>query len=205
MKLGELDLNEAAKKAAGNWRQFDCFSWFRRSEVEDADRWAMIYTHHRDSGLLDESNAAVIAKAMRLFSEGDEPDVVFESHSHWAVGHVDGFSVRVYKKNGDITKAFETYHDLARQIEDYPILDETDYSDREFEATVKNIADAAWRLKHDFNLPYGWEPEVYSWLSDNRCGEVENIDDQGGYPSEEALKEAFNALGFGPTKAEATA
>jgi formylglycine-generating enzyme required for sulfatase activity len=27
-------------------------------------------------------------------------------------------------------------------------------------------------------------------------GEVENRDDQGGYPSEEAMREAFEALGF---------
>ena len=76
----------------------------------------------------------------------------------------------------------------------------TDYSDREFEATLENIKDAAWKLKNDFDLPEGWESEVYSWLSDNRCGEIENTDDQGGYPSEEALREAFDALGFEPSK-----
>ena len=103
--LGDLDLDEAALEAAGNWKRFNCFVWFRDSELEDADQWAVIYTHNRDSGLLDRSNAAVIAKTMLPFSESDEPDVVFESHSHWAVGHVDGFSVRVFK-NGQITDAF---------------------------------------------------------------------------------------------------
>ena len=51
MKLGELDIEEAAKKAAGNWQDFNCFVWFRDRELEDADQWAVIYTHHRDSGL----------------------------------------------------------------------------------------------------------------------------------------------------------
>lgn len=193
--LGELDLQAAAREAAGNWQHFNCFVWFPPEKLEDADQWAIIYTHHRDSGLLDESNAAVIEKAMQPFTEGDDPDVLFESHFHWAVGHVDGFSVRVFKY-GEITKAFETYHALARQLDDYPVLDESDYSDREFEATLENIEDAAWKLKHEFDLPEGWECEVYSWLSDNRCGEIENRDDLGGYPSEEALKEAFAALGF---------
>ena len=200
--LGELDLQEAATKAAGNWQDFNCFVWFRDSELNDADQWAIIYTHNRDSGLLDQSNAGVIEKAMKPFSEGDDPDVVFESHAHWAVGHVDGVSVRVFK-DGKITKAFKTYHDLARQLDDYPILDESDYSEREFEATLENIADAAWKLKNDFDLPEGWECEVYSWLSDNRCGEIDNRDDLGGYPSEEALLEAFEALGFEPTKSSA--
>ena len=35
----------------------------------------------------------------------------------------------------------------------YCILDEEDYSNREYEATVENIADAAWRLNDDFELP----------------------------------------------------
>lgn len=84
---------------------------------------------------------------MRPFSEGDDADVIFESHSHWAVGYVAGFSVRVFK-NGKITTAFETYHELACQLDDYPILDESDYSDRDFKATLENITDAAWRLKN---------------------------------------------------------
>lgn len=92
--LGTLDLEDAAKKAAGNWQHFDSFFWFRDSELEDADQWAIIYTHHRDSGLLDQSNASVIEKALEPFTEDEDPDVVMENHSHWAVGHVDGFSIR---------------------------------------------------------------------------------------------------------------
>lgn len=195
MRLGELTLDEAAKEAAGHWRRFECFVWFRDRELDDADQWAVIYTHNRDSGLLDQSNSAVIARAMEPFAEGDDADVVFESHSHWAVGHVDGFSIRVFR-NGDITEAFCKYHELAERLADYPILDEEDYSEREFEATLDNIKDAAWRIKGNFELPEDWESEVYRWLSDNRCGEIENTDDQGGYPSESALLEAFDALHF---------
>jgi hypothetical protein len=177
--LGHLDLDEAATTAAGNWQAFNSFVWFRDRELNDADQWAIIYTHNRDSGLLDQSNAAVIEKAMKPFSDGDNPNVVFESHSHWAVGHVDGFSIRVFR-NGTITKAFEAYHELAQQLDDYPILDETDYSERELEATLENIKDAAWWLKNQFDPPEDWESQVYGWLSDNRCGEIENTDDQGG-------------------------
>jgi hypothetical protein len=195
VRLGELKLKEAAEQAAGNWQRFNCFVWFRERELSDPDKWAVIYTHNRDSGLLDQSNAAVIEAAMKPFVIGDDPDVVFESHSHWAVGHVDGFSVRVFKR-GRVTKAFRTYHDLAVRIADYPILDETDYSNREYEATLENIVDAAWRLKNDYELPEGWAGDVYSWLSDHCCSEIENSDDQGGYPSEEALRRAFDELGF---------
>lgn len=193
--LGIIDLEEAAKEAAGNWQRFNCFVWFRDREIEDPEQWAIIYTHNRDSRLLDQSNAAFIAKAMEPFAEADDPDVVFESHHHWAVGHVDGFSIRVYR-NGEITEAFKTYHELAERMDDYPILDEFDYSNREYEATFDNIKDAAWRLKDEFNLPEGWVGQVYDWLSEHRSGEIENKDDQGGYPSEEGLKAAFTALNY---------
>ena len=157
--------------------------------------WAIIYTHNRDSGLLDQSNAAVIAKAMRPFADADDPDVVFESHSHWAVGHVDGFSVRVFKQ-GEITPAFQRYHELATAMEEYPILDESDYSDREYEATLENIPIAGWRLQNEYELPEDWVGQVYSWFSDNDQSAIENTDDQGGWPTEEQLAEAFTALGF---------
>jgi len=194
--LGTIDLEQAAKKAAGNWKRFNSFVWFRDKDVEDADKWAIIYTHNRDSGLLDQSNASVIAKAMEPFALHDDPDVVFESHHHWAVGHVDGFSLRAFDASGQVTDAFKQYHELAQQMDDYAYLDEEDHSRREYEATLENIADAAWRVKRQFVLAEGWESEVHSWLSDHRPGEVENRDDQGGYPSEDALRDAFAALGY---------
>lgn len=191
MQLCNLTLEEAARRAAGNWRNFECFIWYRRHDLDRPDDWAIIYTHNPSSTLIDESNAAVIAEALKAFPS----DVVAESHSHWLVGHVDGFSIRVYRR-GKITKAFTTYFELLQQIEDYPILDESDYSDREYEATLANIPLAAWRLARQYELPEGWEGDVYSWLSDNRSSALENRDDLGGWPDEEELEAAFAALGF---------
>jgi len=145
--------------------------------------------------LLDQSNADVFAKALKPFAAGNDPDVVFESHSHWAVGHVDGFSIRVYR-DGEITDAFCTYHNLSERLAEYSILHENDYSEREHDETLDNLADAVWRLKSLYELHDGWESEVYSWLSDKRPGSVENRDDRGGYPSEGDLREAFKALGY---------
>lgn len=198
-RIGELELDEAAKQAAGNWKKFDCFVWYREG-IDDPDNWAIIYTHHRESGLLDRSNAALTHQAMEPFTDGDDPDVVMESHSHWAVGHIDGFSIRVFN-DGKPTPAFEQYHKLAEAMACYPILDEEDYSRREYEVTVENITDCAWQLKHEFDLPDDWQFEVYDWLSNHDCSEIENVDDQGGYPSEESLQKAFRSLGYGNTEA----
>lgn len=195
--LGTLTLEDAAQEAAGNWRKFDSFVWRRQHEMDDdPDRWTIVYASNRDSRLLDQSNAAVIAKALEPFTDSDDPSVVPERHSHWLVGHVDGYSIQVFDKDGEITEAFRTYYGLLEQMEAYPVLDESHYSDTEFNATLENIADAAWRLKRQFVLPEGWESEVYSWLSDNNSSEVESRDDAGGYPSEESLRAAFEALGF---------
>jgi hypothetical protein len=193
--LGELTLEDAATEAAGNWQSWTCFVWDRERGLDDAEDWAIVYTHNRDSGLLAQSNADAINEAIEPFTDSDDPDVVMESHSHWAVGHVDGFSIRVYR-NGEITEAFKTYHDLMEQMDGYPILNEEDYSERELEATLENINDAAWRVKDEYTLPEGWEGEVHSWLSDNRPGSVENRDDQGGYPEQDDLRAAFEALGY---------
>ena len=104
------DLDSAARALAGNWRQFECFSWYRGHDLTDADNWLIHYTSHRNSGLLDQSNEQAIIKRLEPFTEGDDPDVVFESHSHWAVGHTDGFSLRVFRQDGNwITDAFREF------------------------------------------------------------------------------------------------
>jgi hypothetical protein len=193
--LGEITIEDAARQAAGNWHRFNCFVWDRANDLDDPDAWAIFYTHNRDSRLLDLSNADAIARAMMTYTEGDDPDVVMASHSHWAVGHVDGVSIRVYR-DGEITEAFRSYHAITERLADYPILDEEDYSRREHEATLDNLPDAAWRLRHEFDLPDGWESDAYSWLSEHRPGSVESRDDQGGFPSEDDLRAAFESLGY---------
>lgn len=193
-RIGELSIEEAAQEAAGNWKDFNCFVWYR-DDIPDADNWSIIYTKHRDSGLLDQSNASVIEKALEPFIDGDDPDVVMESHNHWAVGHIDGFSIRVLR-DGEVTDAFRQYHKLAEAMADYPILDESDYSERELEATFENIPLAAWRVKDEYELPDDWTEQVYDWLSNHRCSALENTDDQGGWPDEDDLRDAFDALGY---------
>ena len=79
---------------------------------------------------------------------------------------------------------------------DYPILDEMDYSNRECEATYVNVGESAWRLKQQYELPEDWQDSVYSWLSDHRCSALENTSDQGGWPDEDDLVAAFEALGY---------
>jgi hypothetical protein len=194
--LSDSEVLDLAHELAGNWKRMDSFAWFRESEIDDSDQWAIIYTHHRESGLLDRSNAGVIGKAMMSFTDkvDDDPDAVMETHSHFAVGWIAGFSIRCLDGEGKVTEAFKRYAELNEAMDQHSILDEEDYSNREYEATLANIVDAARSIDDEFDLPEDWQYEVYSWLSDNECGELESSGDQGGYPSEEALRRAINAL-----------
>jgi len=195
------DVKDAAEKLAGNWKAFDSFAWHRAYDLEDADSWMIWYTSSRDAGLLEQSNEQAINKRLRPFIEGDDPDLVFESHSHWAVGHVDGFSLRVHQPDGSITPAFEEFCHIKEELEAYPILNESDYSDREYEATLENYREELWRLRDQ--LPEGWEGKVFSWFSDNGLDRfTENRDDRGGWAPKEEIVKALEALGLFPPQAD---
>jgi len=191
--IGELDLEEAEREAAGNWMQFDCFSWDKANELDDSDQFCIVYTRHRDSELVEISNAEAIAEAMEPFLDRE---VYEEHHTHFAVGWVGGYAIRVYRDD-QITDAFRTYYDLQQQLAEYPLLNEEDYSAKEYHATLENIGEAAWRIKRQYELPDEWDVAVYRWLSIHECTEIENVDGRGGWPSEEAIQRAFDALGYG--------
>ena len=155
------------------------------------------YSSSRDAGLLEQSNEKVFNERLRPFSEGDDPDLVFERHSHWAVGYLDGFSIRVRRPDGSITPAFSQFCSIKDALEGYPILDEADYSEREWRETLDNYRSEMWREK---DLPEGWESEVYSYFADNCMDEfVENKDDRGGFAPREKIVEALQALGLLPS------
>ena len=183
-----LTLEEVAKQAAGNHRKFQDFGWYNRP-IDD-ENWTIVYTKNRDSRLLEESNADAIKKELEAEDFGE--DVVPECHNHFAVGWVEGYAIRVYDEKGNVTKAFEKYVALMDAMADYPVLDEEDYSRREHEATLKNIDEFRHLVKS--RSPDDWPSQVFSWLWEHDQRELENRDDQGGYPSEESVLEALEAL-----------
>ncbi len=129
---------DLAKALANNHAKFQSFGWDSDAQPEDKHLWAIVYTSNRDSDALDRSNAAAIEKALAPW-DGETVETL--SHSHWAVGHVDGFMIRVYEADGQtITPAFLVYSELHCALADYPVLDESDYSERE-----QAEADETWR------------------------------------------------------------
>lgn len=188
------DTTAAAKDCAGNWTRFVSFCNFD----DDLDHtWAILYTHNRDSGLLAESNAAEVDKVMAPFVAADEPDAKIYRSSHWACGWIEGYAIRVFSASGEITAAFTAYAALQARLEQYPVLNEDDWSQREYDATLENIASEIGRFEHTYTgSDEDLAGEVYSWLWDNDQGAVESTDDQGGYPNEDELQAALVALGY---------
>jgi hypothetical protein len=182
------DPTERAAKAAGNWRRFESFGW-DHSRDEDADQWTVVYTHNRDSGLLDQSNAAAIEREMEPFIE--DGTARSESHGHWACGWVDGYAIRVYLADGSISPAFERWCEIQDRLEDYPLLDDEDHSRRELEACLEAIEQRGKFTSDD--APEDWAPEVFRILPDR---ETENRDGTGAYPSDESIQDALRELGW---------
>jgi len=192
--IDRINIQERAKESAGNWQHFEHF-WWGHAMLPDAANWAICYTSHRDSGLTQQSNAAVIAVEMERFTKGPDPDVVAESHFHPMVGHIDGFSIRVYH-HGHITRAFRAWCRLQDRLKKHARLDENDYRLREIAATLENIGTIGWRLMRQYKLPDDWDWTVYDWLRNHERRELETDGDQGGYPSEAAIGRAMTALKF---------
>ena len=83
----------------------------------------VIYSRHRDSDLVDISNFEVI---LEILGE----DAITPISNHWAVGWVQTILVHESKHRARI-KA----NQLIKQLEEYPLLNEDDYSARQVAKT----------------------------------------------------------------------
>jgi hypothetical protein len=169
------DYSALAEKAVGNWQKFEAFIWYTRPD--DAEDFVVVYTHNRDSGCLDQSNAAAIKKEMERFTNGDDPDVVAQTHNHSLCGWVEGYAIRVFtKKARRVTKAFKTWCDIQQRLENYPVLDEEDYSARELEACLATIKEIGRREVIDSLDDDYWPRKVYERLNVSHPDEIRGED-----------------------------
>ena len=175
---------------AGNWRGDEHFEW--QGRPADAERWTLCHVRHRDSGLSAQSNAAQIEHALAGFSD----DVLFQRFDHWQFGWVGAVAVRVLGPDGEHTEAYETLCDLLLRLKVRPVLDETDYSKRVYEATTENIREAV-RFHPQVvidRLPDDFPARMFDWFWNHDDRAVQNMDDQGGYPNDHQVTECVRAL-----------
>ena len=188
-----FNLNPAEFEA--NWARRPAFVWSDVDRPDDAWAFGLYVLRHRDSGLIDQSNAATIAAALAPFEAVD--DVVRLTCGHFGFGWTEEVAVRVFRADDAAvtTLAFDTLGALVGHLATYPILDEDDYAARSLEAAHESIRFALVGSGVDCDtLPDGWETRVYRWLSRHAPEQVEDRDDRGPSPDDESVVEALTAL-----------
>jgi len=93
--------------------------------LPDRQEWLVLpVSQNRDSGPLDQSN---FAKALEILG-GESEDVEIHRFGHWGPGWFE--IIIVNPGNAELVKQAE---DIERSLENYPVLNDEDYSRREWE------------------------------------------------------------------------
>jgi len=101
-------------------------SW-TRPDYYAGSEWHGYYLflgRNRDSDLLTESNFAVALAELG----GESDTVVVVREGHWAVGWIEW--IAIHHTN---TKALESADNMAAELSGYPVLNEDDWSQREWD------------------------------------------------------------------------
>ena len=156
---------------------------------------------NRDSNIIERSNFDYITKELiRDFPN----DFKIETYSHWLVGSVDRLVCRILKyeipfidqvKEEDITIAFIAAMEWLDQLRDYPVADEGDYSDKQYEQSIAEI------IEWDRNNPgviYKDNLNIENW-ADRICYELGNDNyeySEYSYYPDEVIYKAIYKLGL---------
>lgn len=89
-------------------------------------------SHHRDSDELTESNYHVALAALEALPEFDGESRFEVCESHWAVGWVEWVAI-----HADDYEALKAADEMMGRLENYPALDESDWSEREHESATQ--------------------------------------------------------------------
>ena len=179
--MNEAELRQAAEELQGNWKKFDSFAW-RRDDV-DQDRWGIVYTHNRDSGLLEQSNARAILEELKPFLEADDPDLYEEDHHHWACGWIKGYCIRPLKDD-KVTDVFRKWLELKEQEQQGP-LNEEQYRQEQKEDALSSIeheCESHIRSDRQADLEVVYEV-IHGWLVKNRPHALEPAEGGGVWPA----------------------
>jgi hypothetical protein len=126
----------------------------------------VLYSRHRDSDLLTESNWECLQRELETliktlptpetrykktyYGEDEELPSDWMYHweaAHWAVGWVQYLMIRADAPEELLEKADELYHHLKNE---YPILDEMDYSEKQEDAMYQYWKDSSIKERMEF-------------------------------------------------------
>lgn len=197
-KMSEEEIAKWKKEALARPSDFGYFG-DREGMFETWTLGPVIQT--RDSGIRGKANASTI-KTMLKSDPSLEDDWEITGCKHWAVGWVDQLSFRVIDEEGELTRISRVIKGIFDSLSEYPVLDDSLYSEMEYEETIGNIRNhypGSSGLKDD--VPEDWPTQMYKWwLEADDYGAIDDPDGRGGgYPSKEQFEECARALKFWDT------
>lgn len=202
------DVNRYADYARDALSRPPDFGWWGFDEMFDTWGFTGI-SMHRDSDILEISNYHSVIRDLKS-DFGDEFDEHFREvgFGHWAVGHVDQLCCQILKRSmphsditdDDVTDFFKKTIDIAISIrEDYPIYDEFDYSERQWESAAdwlkQCLTDSFIDVGGHVVMTDDTVGEIHYWLSND--SHYDNyLDDGTPYYEEDVISEAVFDLGY---------
>lgn len=131
------------------------------------------------SDLLEISNFETISSHLILKFPND---FRIETYKHWVVGSVDRLCCRTYEVidgKKKISEAFYAVMEILDSLEDYPVYDEGDLSDRQYEDAIETIKDYSYfdQLVYKDNLNLSpWYVRIYDELFNKlNCYAIEEV------------------------------
>lgn len=158
--------------------QFDTAGAF----LGDRGNWLVVpVIQTRDSGPLELSNFTAALKM--LGGEGDNVEV--HRFGHWGPGWFEIIIVRPE------TAEAETAADIERSLEDYPLLDDSDFSEREFQDYQDSWNDWGWKdfIRH-LRTEYELSTATCNFLEDCSTGDLQDLFESGIHSGEYYIGES---------------
>ncbi len=156
-RYGTQDIPNSALEVVAK-RALQRPSNFIRYDEATFDTHGLVFSWaDRGDDLFAESNYHVMLAELRTVIENGEAtneDLIEGSESHWAVGHLSTLYVRVYEEPApgcswsEYTRIFKVAAAMVLALDDYPLLDDDDHSEREsaaWDAVVEDALDSAQR------------------------------------------------------------
>jgi hypothetical protein len=156
---------------------------------DNPDMWVMVQGIKQMMSALDECNMKSVIESLK---ELEDQSQVLQCRG-------GEYAVRVLNEDGTETEAGKCLKEIMQDLSDYPVLDDAEYSQWEYDNQLEIIRDTARGMRDE--LPENWDELVWKWLWDNEQGSMDVSTDEG-FIDEDAISRAIVALGFNETEEE---
>ncbi len=109
------------------------------------EKWHVLMSWTRDAQIIEESNRDM---ALLMLGGEMEDSVEIFRFGHWSCGYIEYLCI------ASDSKAFEVAQKISEKLENYPILNDDDYSTREYEAANKLWEDMSVKERLEYMRKY---------------------------------------------------